>query len=514
MVVMGHNEQTDQEQQVRRSIWRRRGWRLAAGTNVAVSVALAVVLLLIVNHISYRYFWRRWNVSSDRFYELSEDTRNVLANLETDVTVVAFFQPDHPWFRDVRYLLREYEQAVSRLEDISFKVKVVDPNRDLAETQRLVLQYDLTDPNVIVFEAGSRRRHVPAAELVVQTGRANAGQLFARSETAFCGEQVFSSAIQSITEKERPVVYMLAGHGEHDIDDYNRKAGYSSIATLMRRDNIEVKTLLLAQEGKLPDDCSALIVAGPAERLSISEVDLMSEYLDKNGRVMVLIDPLRRVGLDALLREWGVQPADGVVLGRETRTSGWELVVRRYGKHRITKALRQGNRMTTFCRPRPIDPVAVKDPRAGDVADRPRVTILAGVGAEGWVETDLDAPRRFDVNMDRPGPVAVAVAIEKGPVLGIDVELAPTRLVVIGDSQFASNGGLKDYGGYNADFFLGCVNWMLEREELMAILPKQPGELHLDMDQRQTRVAMLVVSGVFPLLAAAVGIVVWLRRRH
>ena len=105
----------------------------------------------------------------------------------------------------------------------------------------------------------------------------------------------------------------------------------------------------------------------------------------------------------------------------------------------------------------------------------------------------------------------VAVAIERGPVPGVHVQIRPTRLVVIGDATFAANGGLM---GANADLFLNAVNWLLDREDLLALSPKPCDELRLVMHAAQLRNLFLgAVLGLPGFVAAYGGWYLW-RRRH
>ena len=57
-------------------------------------------------------------------------------------------------------------------------------------------------------------------------------------------------------------------------------------------------------------------------------------------------------------------------------------------------------------------------------------------------------------------------------------------------------------------------HWLAEREQLMGIAPRVPGELHLDMSRKQINLAFLVVMGGMPGCIALIGLVVWRRRRQ
>jgi hypothetical protein len=482
-----------------------------------VSVLLAAVLLLMVNYLSYRYH-ARWDVGWSRYYRLSDKTRAMLAGLDTDVNVIAFLQRGHEMFADVKILLKEYGYEAEKLKAGRLHIEMVDPDRELARTKELKQKYDLSEANVIVVEAGGRRKYLGMADIleyerVVDVDRLLAGAGTLRKKlTAFKGEQAISSAIQSVIQATRPTLYFLAGHGEHDIDDYGKQTGYSGLARTLRRDNMEVKSLLLAERRGVPDDCSALVIAGPDRAFARAEVDWLVAYLNRGGRVLLLIDPAVETGLEPLLEEWGVKVRRDVVVG--LTLTGRELVVAAYGEHPITRGLRGVT--TVFYMPRSVEPAEPSsDASTRPQADRPRVTVLAANTKEGWAESDLDQnPPRLDAGVDRPGPNAVAVAVEKGAVSGIEAQIRPTRMVAIGDSYFVSNAALGSGVGGSRDLVLNALNWLVEREALMSIGPKVPDAIRLEMSQRQLRMTYLVVVGAVPLVIVIVGVSVWIRRRR
>jgi ABC-type uncharacterized transport system involved in gliding motility auxiliary subunit len=494
----------------KRSIWRQRGKRFATGLNVFASIAMAATITVMVNYLSITYYAHR-DFSWRHHYELSDKTKSLIAGLDNNVEVLVFFRNGHELYSDVRNLLKEYEYEAAKAKRPKLEISFVDPDRDLARTREMKQKYDLTDANVVVFSSGGRRKYVDAQDVMEYELKFDDKGRPIRKNVAFRGEQVFSSAIQSVVQNSSPVVYFLTGHAERSINDYGEQSGYSTVARAMRRDNIEIKPLQLAESREIPADCSALVIAGAEKRFSGAEIDILAGYLNKGGRLLLMLDPSVTIGIERLMEDWGVKLGQGVVVGR-TLTGG-DLVVTEYGDHPITKNLL---RITTeFFMPRPVEPIQASDTSLPTQPDKPRVSVLAANTKEGWVENDpSQRPPRYDPGIDRRGPVPVAVAIEKGLLNGIDVQIKPTRIVVIGDSYFVSNGGLKKAIGGNMDFFMSSVNWLVSREALLAIGPKPPGELRLDMNRRQTRTAYIIIIGAMPLAAACIGLLVWQRRRQ
>ncbi|MCE9615128.1 MAG: GldG family protein [Lentisphaerae bacterium] len=502
--------------QARRALWRQRGRRTTSGLNVVLAVALATVLVVMLNYAAYRYFPQRWDLSSRHFFALSDKTMNMLHETRGEVHLITLFESKMVLGDEIRRLLDAYVYAASSINGLDIIVESVDPDRDLVRTRELTETYDVTEPNVVVVVLGGRHKVIADKDFVdyerlIDSSAMAQGQLrVEQKKRGFQGEQMISSAIQGLAQSQRPLVYFLTGHGERDIEEFSKSPGYAAIARALRRDNMDVRPLLLAEGGRVPEDGSALVIAGPDRRLSDAEVARIGEYLDRSGRVLLLTDPGTATGLERLMETWGVKLGRDVVVG--LTLTGRELFVREYGDHPITKSL--SGVVTMFYAPRSVEALEEAGATERGAADRPRVTPLA-ITREGWAEfSPGQNPARFDEGTDRAGPVSVAVAVERGVAGGLQMGLRPTRLVVVGDSDFVSNGALQGGVGGNSDFMLNVVNWLVDREELMAIPAKAPMDLRLDMDERQARAAFVLLTVALPLTAAVFGLMVWFARRR
>jgi hypothetical protein len=470
--------------------------RFALRANLLAVILLAGVLFGMVNYLSMRHYTRfHWN--RNLFAQLSNRSLRLLESVDDDIHIVVLLRPANEAYRSVTGLLQEYAARAPNLS-----VEIVDPDRDMARTEQIVRQYRLGKSECVVFEIGTRHQIVPADQ-IIESRIPGAGSEGPRR--AFRGELLFSSAIYSLTQATRPTVHFIQGHGEHSPNDFDRHSGYSRIAARLRDENLDVEVLNLGETRTVPNHCSLMIVAGPTVEFSPFEIALVRDYLDRKGRLLLLLDARTKTGLEPLLLEWGASLGDDIVVDESRTLSGRELYISTYSDHPITAPLQ--NLATVLFLPRSIRPRPLT---AG--GDKPVISDLATCSATGWAEFDPDdATVHFDPQVDIPGPVAVAVAIERGPIPGVHVQIRPTRLVVIGDSDFASNGGLM---GANSDLFLNSANWLLDREELLNLSPKTFEELHLVMDARQLRRLFGAVVILLPGLVAALGLWVAWRRRQ
>ncbi|MBP7274803.1 MAG: GldG family protein [Kiritimatiellae bacterium] len=473
--------------------------RRMAAANTIFALVLAVVLAGMLHYLSARHYLRTdW--SRSQFYALSDRTRLLLDSLEQDVEIVALFPSGHDIFEDLDSLLREYESASSRL-----RVRRVDPARDLDALAELARTYPLTEDQAVIVVCEGRNRIIPASDLedldysMVQFGQPP-------ERLAFKGEQAISSAIQQVTQGGTPTVYVMSGHGERSVESFERGLGFAQIARIMRQDNMEVRPLSLSEHKAVPEDAAAVLLPGPSRRIPQPELDMLAQYLERGGRMVVLLEAGAVTGLEPMLERWGVRIGPDLVVD-PSRTLGGGMVIGAYGRHAITERL--GQLASVLYRPRSVEPAS---PGPESAADRPRAVRLALTTEQAWAEMNPDVrPARFDAGVDGPGPVSVAVAVERGgPAADPAVLIPPTRLVVFGDCTFVANGGIV-IG--NADLFMSAINWVLDRGELLAIAPKTLDQMRLDLGPRQVRgLAWFLIAGL-PLAAAVMGWMVMRVRR-
>ncbi|MDR0993176.1 MAG: GldG family protein [Verrucomicrobiota bacterium] len=472
----------------RRVLWR---------SNLVVLTGLAAAIFFMVNYLCAQHYTRfHWLPTS--FTRLSDKSLQLLETVPGDIRVTALLRPSHPAYRGVTALLQEYAAHSAKLS-FSF----IDPDRNMAQTEEAVRRYALSSEEVIVFDIGGRHQTISADDLI-EYGYPDDEQA-GRFQRAFRGEQQFSGAIRSLTQTTRQTVCFTQGHGERSPVDFDRHRGYSQVASRLRDENLDVERLNLGEAKAVPSRCDLLIVAGPLREFTPFEVNLIRDYLNRKGRLLLLLDARIHTGLEALMEDWGVRLGNDILVDPTRSSNGRDLYASTYPEHPITAPL-QGL-TTVFSFPRSVRPLLLSSG-----GDKPIVSDLVLSSPEGWAEFDPDdTTLRFDSQVDIPGPVPLAVAIERGPVPGVHIQIRPTRLVILGDSGFASNAGLV---GANIDLFLNAVHWLLEYEEGISIAPKTLEDLHVVMNARQLQRLFWVVVVALPLLVGVWGLfVVWRRKR-
>jgi len=132
---------------------------------------------------------------------------------------------------------------------------------------------------------------------------------------------------------------------------------------------------------------------------------------------------------------------------------------------------------------------------------------LLSSNERSWGETDMKSPEAsFDEKKDLKGPVSLAVVATKD--LGNDKK---ARLIVYGDSDFASNGFSGTQG--NGNLFMNSVSWLAQDESFISIRPKDPTDRRLTLTEAQSRMVSYVSVVLLPISILIAGISVWMNRR-
>jgi len=484
-----------------------KGRRFGVGTNVLVAVVALFAILVMVNYLAARHY-QRIHVGQRGQQPLAPQTRGVLAGLTNDVRVVVLFDRDEALFGPVNALLNEYHHASPRV-----KVEVIDYLRNPASGALIKSQYKLThlaDKDLVLFESAGRVRVVYASELSdYDFSDVIAGRSKEVRRTAFKGEALFTAALLGVSDPRPVRVGYFFGHGEHNPQDENGQFGYSKFVRLLNEKNISLQAVNVLGTNQISADLDAVIIAGPTDPFTQPELDKLEAYLNRGGRMLVLLNPLvQNIGIERLLVGWGVLAGHNLILDSSTTLEGRDLIAGRFGSHASVRGL-FGTRGVHLMLPRTIDHL----PRAANAPDAAKVEELIFTSEKAVAATDFSSGAPRPGPRDRTGPLPVAAAVEKGNLQGVAGDRGATRIVVVGESQFLGNAMIESLA--NRDFASLAINWLLDRRLLLSgVGPSPVTEYRLNLGRREMNTLRGIILGAMPGSVLLLGGLVWWRRRH
>lgn len=474
--------------------------RTAIGGNVSISIVLGVILVGLLNYISYRHY-KTFDFSTTGNFTLSDKTKNLLRSLESPIRILMLFGGDSTGYTEVKGILERYrDEGAGRV-----RLEVVDRFIERARAEALANELQVTaQDDVVVVRTGDNHRAIPASELF----EIDTGPPFGDRIGSFHAEDRITSAIASLISGRRKKVYFTQGHGEPD-PAVKEQSGLSELSDRISRDNADVATINLLMQPQVPQDADVIVVPGVLSPFQPQELELLNGFVGRGGNLLVMLDPGKPHGLGSLLERMGVIARDEVVVW-PARVAGVPVLVQTipaetYGNHPIVSRFKKINLLfhntLSFARA----------PATGK--EGTRITELVLSPASAWGEAKgLSETAKFDEGQDHRGPLCMAIAVDSGRVGNENVDLAGARLVAIGCSGIFTNEGLLR-SPMVADLARNAINWMVRQDQLIGIAPKQSRRTGYALSVAQLTTLGLLVGIVIPASVLLIGAAVWVQRR-
>jgi ABC-type uncharacterized transport system involved in gliding motility auxiliary subunit len=445
------------------------------GSN-AIIMSLAFVGILVVgNLLAYQNPKTLLDLTEDKSNTLSPELLEAVQALPEKVTATGFFSQGNTDSADK--LLNNIKANSNGKFDYQF----INPDRD----PQAALNAGITGDGKILLQMGDQKEIV-----------------------AFASEEEILKGLLRLLNPGSHVVYFLTGHGEHDIENAGDTSLTRAKATLESK-NYSVKTLNLIVENKIPEDASAIVIAGPLKPVSDNEVKLLKDYLADGGSLVVMEDPtaLTEFGEDSdplakmISTDWGITLDNDIVIDLNSPQPTTAAAAYYDTTHAITRNM---NTLVTYF---PF----TQSLTMSEGIDEVTLNQLVQTGENSWGEKDFQSltqeggPPSFDETTEALGPLTLVAAGENATTSG--------RVVVFGGSNFAIDPNFDAYG--NGDMFVNSVDWAAEQDDITNITPKTPTERTFNIPGQLQWIFILLGSVfIIPGLVVLAGVSAWLARRR
>ncbi|MGI8891250.1 MAG: GldG family protein [Chthoniobacterales bacterium] len=482
--------------------------RFQIGLNVLVQVAIIIVLAAMVNYLGFEHY-KRWDLSRDKKYALSDKTKHFLDSIKSKVRITVFFGSQNPITADVQNLLTEYQYASRGKIDVEY----VDPERNLTRAKELFDKYKVvTDESVLVVEYQGRSKTVKASEMAeMDQGNPMLGEQ--PSVKAFKGEQAITSALIDIVEGKKNTVGYLVGHREPPLGE---KSPISVLKTFIENENVEFQELNLFEVPAIPADFKVIMIAGPQYDFSDREMKMLRDFWNKDGRILLLVDPAAKTPkLLGFVNELGVKIDDDrlmamVKTGIQEVARVRDVVAHFLPDNSVTKRL--ADVRAPFFGSTSSLTLQSQRVAAANIHLAPLAQAEKGYWGETDYYSDAEQLLQFDPAKDKGEPLTIAASVEKGGSADERVQISSARLILVANSTFIQDNALTQEQ-QGLDFISASLNWLLSREQMIGIAPKIPQTLTFNLSEQALRQLRWIVLVIMPLVPALLGLLVWWRRR-
>ena len=457
---------------------------LKGGTYSLIMTLIILVILVVVNVFAniLPTTATKFDMSASQLYSITSNTKAVVNKLTKDVNIYWIVQSDEE--------NQVIEMLLAKYESLSDHIHVEKKNPDAYPT--FTQQYTDEDVanNSLIVECGDSSKYIPYSDIFVQ----EADYTSYSYTTSFDGEGAITSAINYVTSDTHPKIYMLEGHGEADIP--------STFESQIERENYETETLSLLSSSSIPDDASAVLVYSPSTDISDEEKNILSEYLNDGGKIMVcagITENGTLTNLYSLLEDYGVTTQDGIVIEGDSEHYAFQqpfILMPTLGDSSITEPLSDENYYVLM-------PVS-QGLTVGET-DNATVTTLLTTSDEAFNKADgINITTYEKEDGDTDGPFA----------LGVDIVTNTGGEMIWYSSSYFLDDTYNSYSsGANVNLAMNSFSQLIGESDTLSIRSKSLSYNYLTISSSDAAVIQAVMIGVIPAAFIAVGIVIIVRRR-
>ena len=450
----------------------------------AVVLAILVVINMAVSALPLKY--TSFDMTSNDLYSISEQTEQILTNLEEPVKAYWIVQ-DGSEDETVQRLLESYA-GLSK----NFTYKKVDPVENPSFAGQYTSGEIYNNSLAVVNSDESKSRFISYYDIFSYSYDENYNET-----VEYGGESALTSAVNYLSTDTQSRVYYLTGHGEDAIP--------TNLQTSIENDNLLLSELNLLSAGSVPEDCESLIIYSPARDISAKEIKKIETYLSGGGNLLLFTDcdAENLENLEGMMEKYGIEAVEGMVV--EDDNSYFmgnypNYLMPEIDSHEITDPISEGGYYVLIPVTQGLTINSVDDVETTALlsSTSSAYSKIAGINATNAEKESGDIEAGAD-------GFALAVAAESS--------VDGSKVVWFGSSTIAEENIDTAVSGANTDLILNSIGWMCEIEDSVSIRAKTVTSEYLSLTSAQTSRWTTVMVGIIPIGFIAAGIYVWARRR-
>lgn len=449
---------------------------LMTGIVLAILVAVNVFVSVLPSSLT------KYDMSATKLYSITSNTKVAVNALEKDVKIYWIVQADE---EDA-----VLENLLSKYESLSDHIQVVKKNPDVYPTFASKYTSEEVDNNSLIVECGEKSRYISASEIYVSQMAADGYS----TETSFDGEGAITSAIDYVVSEELPKLYVLEGHGEAELPE--------TFAKQIERENMETENFSLLNEDTVPEDADAILLYAPTTDISEKEKEILVDYVENGGKMMVAAGPTesgKLTNLYSILENYDVEAADGIVVEEDREYYAFQqpyILLPELQDSEITSPLAEENYYAIL----PIAQGLKVNDTTGRVTELLKTSETAFSKKAGY---DLETYEKEEGDTDGPFALAVSIDTEKDG-----------QIVWFSSSLFLEDMYNSYSSGANLDMGMNTLSSLIGEREAVSIRSKSLNYNYLTIDESTASLLKTMMIGVFPIAFVVVGIVIMVQRRR
>ena len=248
-------------------------------TVLTLLVVAAVVLVNVEASLLNDRFPLNLDLTSDKLFTLSEESRQVAQSIDADIDVVVFAGEEN--FSDATTdstagsIMRQFYELMKQYETQSGG-HVKTTYLDVVANPTLASQYSEYEVQSgdILFIGNGKHKKANINDLASY----NTSSYYSTTISGSQVEKIVASNLVNISSEYTPVVALLTGHDE---------ASYSlqGIQSVLSANNYEVREIDITGSEELGDDINTVVIAAPSKDYTDDEIKKIREWMNNGGNL-------------------------------------------------------------------------------------------------------------------------------------------------------------------------------------------------------------------------------------
>jgi gliding-associated putative ABC transporter substrate-binding component GldG len=263
-----------------------------------------IILFIVLINFGSQFFFKRFDLTEDKRYTLSETSISILENIKEPLYVDVFLEGNFPG--EFKKLQTETQQLLEEYKAYNSNIifQFVNPLENPEEREQIMqsfIERGLTPMNVTVDDKGKQTQEIVFPWAVINYGKNSTKvPLLKNMMGASTAEKVvnsvqhleyaFANGFNTVSKSKEKKIAVIKGNGE--VEDYQladllktvRENYHIAPFTL---DSVETNPIKTTKELKKYD---LIIIAKPTQAFSDSEKQVLDQYVVHGGKSIWLLD--------------------------------------------------------------------------------------------------------------------------------------------------------------------------------------------------------------------------------
>lgn len=463
----------------------------ASALFVVVFIAIVVVLNIFASFLTER-FSLKLDMTAEGQYSLSEESRNMLRELENPVTIYILspkseMEKSESGKRTVEMVARYGSALGSKV-----KYEFIDPNKNPQFFSKYPLAKNAKMRDLVV-DGPERYIVVSSSEFAYQlSGKQN--------KTYYQNEEKISAAILYASSPEISEAGFVTGHGETNPD---------ALVSHFEGNNFRTQQVDLLSG--IPAGVTNLVISAPKTDFTVEEISAIEKYLSEAGNNLYVFWSMETPKLPVIeryLSEWGIAFAEQVICDGSNSYMSPGIVVSDLAESHVVDKSIQGQMYMLAPEARPIE---LGKPIDGSIRPVSLATTRETSFAKA-ISADKTIKDYSKASGDAAGPFVTAAVSEKA--VGTSIDSGYSRIAVFGSYAMALEEICAVPRALNATFLARLTEYANPNTQIMKISPKVVSSYDLNITENGATLLRIILIAVIPALIILAAVCIFIKRKN